>query len=101
MLANVTLLSLKNFATAHWAVAKRFLAGEINFFDRLFRFSFFLRFRLALLEFKADISLIVQNKKRFERPALAGDEPFKQIGLASREQFLHLFALDRSLQDHF
>ena len=100
-LANVTGLSFKNFSAGYWAFAERFLACEINFRDRLFGFSFFFRFRLALLEFKAYIFLIGHHEKRFERSALAGNEPFKQIRFAAREQFVHLFALDRSLQNDF
>jgi hypothetical protein len=74
---------------------------EINFCVRLFRFSFLFRFRVALLEFKADIFLVGQYEKRFERPALARNEPFKQIRFAAREQFVHLFSLDWSLQNDF
>src|SRR6266567_1531069 len=101
MLANVTAVSLKNFSTAHGTFAERFFACEINFCDRFLRFSVLFRFRVALLEFEADVFLIGQHEKRFERPALSRNEPFEQVGLAGREQFLHLFALDRPLQDHF
>src|SRR5437899_2439196 len=101
MLANVTGISLENLSTAHWAVAERLFACEINFRDRLLGFSFFLRFRLALLEFEADVFLVVQNQERFERSALAGNKPLKQIRFAGREQFLHLLAFDGSLQDDF
>src|SRR5919106_5636586 len=101
MLANVTRFSLKNFSAGYWTFAERFLACEINFRDRLFRFSFLFRFWLALLEFKADIFLVGQYEKSFEWPALARNEPFKQIRFAAREQFVHLFSLDWSLQNDF
>src|SRR6266403_2130868 len=101
MLADVTRLSLKNFSAGYWTFAEGFLACEINFRDRLFRFSFLFRFRVALLEFKADIFLVVQHEKRFEWPALARNELFKQIRFAAREQFVHLFSLDWSLQNDF
>ena len=64
MLANVSGLSLKDFSTRYWAFAERLLACEINFRGRLLRFSFPFRFRLTLLEFKADILLVVQHEKR-------------------------------------
>src|SRR5919109_2520145 len=98
MLANVSGLSLKDFSAGYWAFAKRFSACEIDFCDRLFGFAFLFRFWLALLEFKADIFFVVQHEKCFERPALAGNESFKQIRFTCREQFLHLFAFDRPLQ---
>src|SRR5713101_2439859 len=101
MLANVTDISFENLSTAHWTFANWLLACEINFDGWLFRFSFSLRFWIPLLEFDADAFLFVQHQKRFERPALAGNETLEQICFASREQFLHLFALDRPLQDHF
>ena len=101
MLANVIRLSLKNFSAGYWTFAERLLACEINLRDRLFRFSFLFRFWLALFEFKADIFLVGQYEKRFEWPALARNEPFKQIRFAAREQFVHLFSLDWSLQNDF
>src|SRR5947207_7483864 len=101
MLADVPGVGLENFAAAHWTFANWLLACEINFNGWLFRFSFSLRFWIPLLEFEADVFLIRQHEKRFERPALSGNESFKQISFPGREQFLHLFALDRSLQDHF
>src|SRR4029453_9709552 len=101
MLANVTRLSFKNFSAGYWAFAERLFSCEINFCGRLFRFSFLFRFWLPLLEFKADIFLVGQYQKRFEWPALARNEPFKQIRFAACEQFVHLFSLDWSLQNHF
>src|SRR4030095_7328335 len=101
MLANITRLSLKNFSAGYWAFANWLFSCEINFRCRLFGLSFFFPFRVALLEFKADIFLVVQHQKGFERPALAGNEPFKQIRFAGREQFVHLFSLDWSLQNDF
>src|SRR4026209_327349 len=99
MLADVTRLSLKNFSAGYWTFAKGLFSCEINFRNRLFGLSFLFRSWLALLEFKADIFLVVQHKKRFEWPALARNKPFKQIRFAAREQFVHLFSLDWSLQD--
>src|SRR6266481_3872775 len=101
MFANVSSVRLKNFSTAYWTFAERLFPCEINFCDRLFRFSFFLRFWVALLEFEADVFLVVQHEIRLERSALAGNEAVEQICFSGREQFLHLFALDRPLQDHF
>src|SRR5215471_3468960 len=101
MLADVTRVGFKNFSTGYWAFADRLFSCEINFCGRLFGFSFLLRLRVALLEFKADIFLVGQYEKRFERPAFAGNEPFKQIGFAAREKFVHLFSLDWSLQNDF
>src|SRR5207249_9531416 len=100
MLANVSSVSLKNFSTGHWTFANKFFPSEINFRRRLFGFSFLFRFWVALLEFEADIFLVGQHEKRFKWSAFAGNKPFKQIRFAYREQFLHLFALDRPLQDH-
>src|SRR6476469_6126942 len=101
MFANVTSLSFKNFSAGDWALAERLFSREINFCCRLFGFSFLFRLRVSLLEFEADIFLVVQHEKRFEWPALARNEPFKQIGFAAREQFVHLFSLDWSLQNDF
>src|SRR5215472_12496859 len=101
MLADVTRVGFKNFSTGYWAFADRLFSCEINFCGRFFRFSFLLRLRVAFLEFKPDIFLVGQYEKRFEWSALAGDEPFEQIGSAARKQFVHLFSLDRSLQDDF
>src|SRR6476620_11183799 len=101
MLADVTHLSLKNFSAGYWTFAERLFSCEINFYCRLFWFSFFFRFLVTLLEFKADIFLIVQHEKRFEWPALARNELFKQIRFAAGEQFVHLFSLDWSLQNDF
>src|SRR5205823_9909299 len=97
MLADITCLSLENFSTGHWTFANRFFSCEIDFRNRLFGFSFLLRLRVAFLEFEADVFLIRQHEKRFERPTLSGNESFKQISFPGREQFLHLFALDRPL----
>src|SRR5262249_9215400 len=97
MLADVSGLSLKDFSTGYWAFAERFFACEIDFRVWFFGFSFFLRFWVALLEFESDTFLIIQNEKRFERPAFARNEPFQQIRFAGREQLLHLFLLDRPL----
>src|SRR6476620_11264877 len=101
MLANVTRLSFKNFSAGYWTFTERLLSCEINFCCRLFGFSFLFRFRVTLLEFQPDIFLVVQHEKRFEWSALAGNEPFKQIRFAAREQFVHLFSLDWSLQNDF
>src|SRR6476619_1936344 len=101
MLANVTRLGLKNFSAGNWAFAKRLFSCEINFSCWLFRFSFLFRLRVSLLEFEADIFLVVQHEKCFEWPALARNELFKQIRFAAREQFVHLFSLDWSLQNDF
>jgi hypothetical protein len=101
MLANVSGLGLKDFTAGYWTFAERLFSCEINFRDRLFRFSFSFCFRLALLEFKADIFLVGQHEKCFERSALAGNKALEQIRFATREQLLHLFALDRPLQNDF
>src|SRR6476619_1185640 len=101
MFANVTSLSFKNFSAGYWAFAERLFSCEINFCCRLFGFSFLFRLRVTLLEFKADIFLVVQHEKRFEWPALARNELLKQIRFAAREQFVHLFSLDWSLQNDF
>src|SRR4030095_14543007 len=101
MLANVTRLSLNNFSARYWTFAERFLACEINLRDWLFRFSFLFRFWLALLGFEAHLFFFGQYEKRFEWPALARNEPFKQIRFAGSEQFVHLFSLDWSLQNDF
>src|SRR5690348_2822058 len=101
MLANVTRLSLKNFSAGYRAFAERFLACEINLRSRLSRLSFFFCFRVPLLELETHIFLLVQHEKRFERPALAGNETLKQIRFSGREQFVHLFPLDCPLQNDF
>src|SRR5215471_8055450 len=101
ILANVAGLSLKNSSAGYWAFAEGLLACEINFYCRLFRFSRLFRFWFALFEFESDIFLVGQHEKCFKRPALAGDKLFKQIRFTCSEQFLHLFALDRSLQNDF
>src|SRR6476619_5855454 len=101
MLANVTRLSLKNFSAGYWTFTDRFFACEIHLRHRFFGFSFLFRFGVTFLEFEADIFLIVQHKKRFEWPALARNEAFKQIGFAAGEQFVHLLSLDCSLQNDF
>ena len=101
MFANVSGVPLKNSSIGYWAFAKRFFACEINFHDRLFGFSFLFRFWLALLEFEADVFLVVQHEKRFEWSALAGNKALEQICPTGGEQFLHLFRLDRPLQDDF
>src|SRR5919198_4623965 len=101
MLANITRLSLKNLSTRDRTFAERFFSCEINFCGRLFGFSLLFRFRLALLDLKTNIFLVVQHEKCFERPAFAGNEPLEQIRFAAREQFIHLFSLDWPLQNDF
>ena len=75
------------------------LPSEINFSDRLFGFSFLFHFRVALFEFKTDVSFVGHHEKRLEWSALARDETLEQIGPAAGEQFLHLIAVHRSLED--
>src|SRR5436305_3999355 len=101
MLANVSGVHLEDFSAAHWTFAERFFACEIDFRGRLCGFSLLFRFWIALLEFEADILLIVQHEKCLKRSAFAGNETLKQVRLTGSEHFLHLFAFDRSLQDHF
>src|SRR6476661_9977478 len=101
MLANVTCLCLENFSAGYWTFTERLFSCEINFSRWLFGFSFLFRLRVSLLEFEADIFLVVQHEKRFEWPALARNELLKQIRFAAREQFVHLFSLDWSLQNDF
>src|SRR5215470_4502995 len=101
MLANVTGFNLKDSSAGYWTFAERLLACEINFRHGFLWFSVLSRFRLTLLEFKADIFFVGQYQKRFERPALAGNESFKQIRFSAFEQFVHLFSLDWSLQNDF
>src|SRR5262245_32529865 len=101
MLADVTGLSLKNLSAGYWAFAEWLFSCEINFGGRFFRLSFLFRLRVTLLEFKPDSFLVGQYEKRLEWPPLAGNEPFKQIGFATGEQFVHLFSLNRSLQNDF
>src|SRR2546423_13602876 len=101
MLANVSGVRLEDFSAAHWTFAERLFACQIDFRGRLFGFSFLFRFWIALLEFEADIFFVVQNEKCLKRSAFAGNETLKQVRLPVREQFLHLFAFDRPLQDHF
>src|SRR5215216_5983337 len=101
MLANVTCVSLKYFSAGDWTFAERLFACKINSRRWLFRLSFLFRFRITFLEFKADIFFVGQYEKRFEWPALARNESFKQICFTAREQFVHLFSLDWSLQNDF
>src|SRR6516162_5310040 len=88
-------------SAGYWAFTEGFLACEINFCCRLFRFSLLFRFWFALFEFESDIFLFGQHEKCLKRPALAGNKLFKQIRFTCSEQFIHLFALDRPLQNEF
>src|SRR5438477_8451400 len=93
MFANVSGVPLKNSSTGYWAFAERFFACEINFHDRLFGFSFVFRLWLALLEFEADVFLVVQPEKRFEWFVFPGNKALEQICPPRGEQFLYLFLL--------
>src|ERR1700745_3959651 len=99
MLANVTGLSLKNFSAGYWTFAERLFPSKIDLCRRLFGFSFLFHFRVALFEFKTDVSLAGHHENLFECSALARDETLEQIGPAAGEQFLHLIAVHRSLED--
>src|SRR5439155_21310912 len=92
-------LSFKNFPATLGTFAHRLLSGEINFRRSNPGLSFSFRLRLAFLNFKAEIFFVGQHEKGIERPALARDETLEQVRSSRREQFLHLFALNRSLQN--
>src|SRR5439155_27011190 len=73
----------------------------IDLGDRLFGLSFLFCLWLALLEFEADIFFVGQYEKSFKWPTLARNEALDQIRCAGAEQFLHLFAFHRLLQNDF
>src|SRR5262249_17023644 len=56
--------------------------------------------RIARLELEADLAVGLANEIRGERPPRARRDELQEIGLARREQLLHLRPLDWPLQDH-
>src|SRR5437667_782854 len=104
LLTNIACLRVKHASAAFGAFAQRLLSSEIDFLGWGLRLGA-LRgtragFRFARLEFKSDFAFL-ERKERFKRPAFLRDKLVEQIRFAGLEQFLHLGALDRPLQNDF
>src|SRR5436305_15270802 len=94
-------LSLSYLSAGYLSLAEPLFSCEINFCGLFFGLSFPFRLRATFLELETDIFFVGQDEKRFEWPTLAGNESFKQIRFAVNEQFVHLFSLNRPLQNDF